>query len=100
MKLRLDPASPVPLYHQIVEALRYRIATGEHGLSASELAALLGNWRAPRTRALRAVRVIECNLWQCEQHAREIEAVWDVRARPWTLDSAGAPPEGPLFASN
>ena len=28
MKLRLDPASAVPLYHQIVEAVRYRIATG------------------------------------------------------------------------
>jgi regulatory GntR family protein len=24
----LDPASPVPLYHQLAEALRYRIATG------------------------------------------------------------------------
>jgi DNA-binding transcriptional regulator YhcF (GntR family) len=28
MKLLLDHASPVPLYHQIAEALRYRIATG------------------------------------------------------------------------
>lgn len=28
MQLRLDPASAVPLYHQIAEALRYRIATG------------------------------------------------------------------------
>ena len=28
MRLHLDPASPVPLYHQIAEALRYRIATG------------------------------------------------------------------------
>lgn len=28
MKLRLDPKSPIPLYHQIREALRYRIATG------------------------------------------------------------------------
>jgi GntR family transcriptional regulator len=28
MKLRLDHASPVPLYHQIAEAIRYRIATG------------------------------------------------------------------------
>jgi DNA-binding transcriptional regulator YhcF (GntR family) len=26
--LRPDPSSPVPLYHQIAEALRYRIATG------------------------------------------------------------------------
>ena len=28
MQLSLDPASPVPLYHQLAEALRYRIATG------------------------------------------------------------------------
>jgi DNA-binding transcriptional regulator YhcF (GntR family) len=28
MKIPLDHASPVPLYHQIAEALRYRIATG------------------------------------------------------------------------
>jgi DNA-binding transcriptional regulator YhcF (GntR family) len=28
MSPSLDPASPVPLYHQLAEALRYRIATG------------------------------------------------------------------------
>lgn len=28
LKLTLDPESPVPLYHQIAEAIRYRIATG------------------------------------------------------------------------
>ena len=28
IELSLDPRSPVPLYHQIAEALRYRIATG------------------------------------------------------------------------
>ena len=28
MKIQLDHASPVPLYHQISEAIRYRIATG------------------------------------------------------------------------
>ena len=26
--MKLEPTSPVPLYHQIAEALRYRIATG------------------------------------------------------------------------
>jgi GntR family transcriptional regulator len=29
MNLRLDADSPVPLYHQIAEAIRYRISTGE-----------------------------------------------------------------------
>jgi regulatory GntR family protein len=28
LTLELDPRSPIPLYHQIAEALRYRIATG------------------------------------------------------------------------
>lgn len=28
LALKLDPESPVPLYHQIAEAIRYRIATG------------------------------------------------------------------------
>ncbi|MGH7567243.1 MAG: GntR family transcriptional regulator [Gemmatimonadota bacterium] len=29
MRIATDPESPVPLFHQIAEALRYRIATGE-----------------------------------------------------------------------
>src|SRR5262245_54510394 len=29
MRLSLDPKSPVPLYHQISEAIRYRVATGD-----------------------------------------------------------------------
>jgi len=28
MRLSLDPASPLPLYHQLAEGIRYRIATG------------------------------------------------------------------------
>jgi DNA-binding transcriptional regulator YhcF (GntR family) len=32
--LHLDPRSPVPLYHQIAEALRYRIATGAIAIGA------------------------------------------------------------------
>ena len=31
MRLGLDSDSPIPLYHQIAEALRYAIATGEIG---------------------------------------------------------------------
>lgn len=31
LTLKLDPDSPVPLYHQIAEAIRYRIATGALG---------------------------------------------------------------------
>ena len=28
MRLYLDPASPLPLYHQLAEGIRYQIATG------------------------------------------------------------------------
>jgi len=34
MRLKLDPSSPVPLYHQIAESLRYRIATGKLALGS------------------------------------------------------------------
>jgi len=34
LDLNLDPRSPVPLYHQIAEAIRYRIATGAIGIGA------------------------------------------------------------------
>ena len=29
IRLKLDSQSPIPLYHQIAEAIRYRVATGE-----------------------------------------------------------------------
>ena len=29
MQSTLDPRSPIPLYHQLAETIRYRIATGE-----------------------------------------------------------------------
>jgi DNA-binding transcriptional regulator YhcF (GntR family) len=35
MRIHLDPNSPVPLYHQIAEAIRYRIATGQLAPGAS-----------------------------------------------------------------
>ena len=35
MKLQLDHDSPVPLYHQIAEALRYKIATGAIAVGAT-----------------------------------------------------------------
>jgi GntR family transcriptional regulator len=47
MQLQLDPASPVPLYHQLAEALRYRIATGalEPGVVLPSLRDAARQWR-------------------------------------------------------
>ena len=46
MQLPLDPASPVPLYHQLAEALRYRIATGAlpSGAVLPSLREAAGQW--------------------------------------------------------
>lgn len=44
---RLDPSSPVPLYHQLAEALRYQIATGvlAAGAQLSPLRRAAEEWR-------------------------------------------------------
>ncbi len=172
MKLKLDPDSPVPLYHQIAEAIRYRIATGSLApddllpplrtaaeswgvnmhtarrayaeLARSRLVEsrpqsgtrVLAQLRAPAARSAavaeflsRVVReaherhgltldqlvtglqnaaslgpsgvvhVVECSETQSEDLARQIEARWQVDARPWSLDRVDEPPPGPLVAT-
>ena len=176
MKLVLDAGSPVPLYHQIAEAISYRIATGgispgeklppvregattwgvnmhtvrraytelaqrglvetrgalgtrvlraapgrrneargrkvdtflkrvlreaheRHGLTPHALAHLLTNWSATTTTGTDVVHVVECSETQCIDHTREIEASWDVDARPWCLSREGEPPAGPVVAT-
>lgn len=166
MRPRLDPASPVPLYHQLTEAIRYQIATGALGPGAPlpplrdaarhwgvnlhtvrHAYAVLADQRLVRTQApfgtvvaggggespdkidrfvhqvlrdaarigiaadvlrerlARAgtrgghsvpeeLRVVECSATQAADLARQIEAAWQVRARPWTLDAPGEPPRG------
>jgi GntR family transcriptional regulator len=174
MSHRIDPNSPVPLYHQIAEAVRYDIATGRlkagetlpplrsaaeawgvnlhtvrhayrllaergavtikaphgavvcarpgappkpnaaavdrfvervahdaqtnFGLSAAQLAERLLRGDATRD-ATPTVHVVECSLSQCEDLARQLEAVWDVRAVPWCLESNEAIPPGDVVAT-
>ena len=45
------------------------------------------------------VHVVECSRWQCERHAAEIEHVFGVEARPWTLDEHEEAPEGDVIAT-
>ncbi|MFH2002749.1 MAG: GntR family transcriptional regulator [Planctomycetota bacterium] len=175
MNIEINTNSPVPLYHQIAEAISYRIATGRlmpgDGLpSVRDLAARLNvnmhtvrrayqvlseqglvESRAPsgtkvtgkpssaakegpgaaerflsrvlkeaserfgytpRDLALRimnlpasgagnrpVLHVVECSESECLDHAREIEAVWDVEARPWSLSNEGEVPAGPVVAT-
>lgn len=178
MQLPLDRDSPVPLYHQIAEALRWQISTGrlaagerlpavreaaealgvnmhtvrraytalaEDGLVESSggrgtwvlgrrdagvaetppadamesfITAVAGQARerfgltpAELARWLAAlpvepadgeppvVHVLECSESQCRDHCEELAAVWDVDARPWSLERPGEPPAGPLIAT-
>ena len=176
MKMTLDPDSAVPLYHQITEALSYRIATGrippgqrlpsvreaatawdvnmhtvrraygelserglveirgprgtrvmdapagpprtgrehdlddflqrvlreghvQHGLARHDLLHLLANWSPTRSDPSTVIHVVECSETQCADHVREIEARWEVEARPWCLSRSGEPPSGPIVAT-
>jgi DNA-binding transcriptional regulator YhcF (GntR family) len=159
VKAPIDPTSPVPLYHQIAEALRARIESGEletgaalaplrtaaeewgvnlhtvrHAYAALAREGLVRSRRALGTRVTRpaarpgerelflrrvvreaqelglsradlaralheradpaVVHVVECGAWQCEGHARELAAAWDVTALAWPLENAGEPPDG------
>jgi DNA-binding transcriptional regulator YhcF (GntR family) len=167
----LDSDSPVPLYHQLAEAIRYRIATGglAPGTSLPPLREAAGQWgvnlhtvrhayaalaeqglvrtQAPfgtvvagaggespdeigrfvervlrdaarrgisaellrerlarigasgRLHAGEHVSVVECSATQAADLARQIEAAWQVRAHPWTLEQAGEPPPGLVVAT-
>jgi DNA-binding transcriptional regulator YhcF (GntR family) len=177
MRLSLDPKSPVPLYHQISESIRYRIATGDleagdplpalrdaardwgvnlhtvrrayaelarlgvvttraplgtrvlraetngrarrtsttkererfvsavvrearlrHGLDVGDLVRLLGRAQTPRAADL-AVSVVECSRTQTADLASQVEEAFDVEAIPWSLEKAGAPPDGLVVAT-
>lgn len=179
MQLPLDRDSPVPLYHQIAEALRWQISTGRlaagerlpavreaadelgvnmhtvrrayaalaedglvessggrgtwvlgrrdggdaapdppadeverfvravarkarqrFGLSPEELVRRLAGLPAEPTESVPpTVCVLECSESQCADHCRELAAVWQVDARPWSLERPGEPPAGPLVAT-
>lgn len=43
--------------------------------------------------------MVECSRWQCDAHAREIEALYEVDVRPWVLGERDGPPPGPALAT-
>ncbi len=167
---RVDPSSPVPLFHQIAEAIRARIEVGElaPGEALEPLREAAERWgvnlhtvrhaytalareglvetrgtRGTRVRRLRpkpagesrdaflrrfthearerhrigpaelarevarlghlpvgeTVYVVECSAHQCEQHAEELRARFDVDAREWSLERNAEPPAGTVVST-
>ncbi|HET8624212.1 MAG TPA: GntR family transcriptional regulator [Gemmatimonadales bacterium] len=166
MPSALDSRSPVPLYHQLAEVIRYQIATGglPAGTPLPPLRTAAANWKVnlhtvrhayavlarqglvhthapfgtvvaggrglafdevdrfvhrvlrdaarlgitidllrdrlgragarPLAQAREDLWVVECSSTQSADLARQIEEVWDVRARPWTLEQPGEPAAG------
>jgi hypothetical protein len=76
-----------------------REAYEQHGLSAHELSSLLANWSPAASEAREVVYVVECSEMQCLDHVAEIQAHWEVEARPWPLSLDGEPPAGPVIAT-
>lgn len=85
MQLHLDPASPIPLYHQIAEALRYRIATGVVPVGATLPTLREGArlWKVNLHTVRRAYAVL------AEAGIVETRAPWGTQVLP----GAGGPPE-------
>lgn len=176
MKIAIDAQSPVPLYHQIVETIRYRIATGElkpgvrlpsvraaavdwsvhlhtvrrayaelaelelvevrrpggttvlaslgghnnrslslplhrdvagflrrvrkkHGITAKQVCDLIRLLESPSESQRQIVTVVECNMPQAKDYARQLESTWAISAVAWSLDTPGDPLPGPIVST-
>lgn len=176
MKIAIDAQSPVPLYHQIVETIRYRIATGalkpgvrlpsvraaavdwsvhlhtvrraytelaelklvevrrpggttvlassgghnnrslslplhrdvagflrrvrkKHGITARQVCDLILLLESPGESQRQIVTVVECNMPQAKDYARQLESTWAISAVGWSLDTPGDPPPGPIVST-
>ena len=76
-----------------------REASDRFGLPPVELAAALVDREHEVPTGRPAVWVVECSEWQCESHAREIAARWNVDARPWSLVRGDEPPDGVVVST-
>jgi DNA-binding transcriptional regulator YhcF (GntR family) len=76
-----------------------REARDKHRLTQSELVRRLRDWTPTGPAAIPVVHVVECSESQCLDHAREIEAAWEVEARPWCLSHEGELPSGPVIGT-
>ena len=72
-------------------------AREQHGIGPAELAeavARLGDLPVDKT-----VYVVECSAHQCEQHAGELRARFNVDAREWSLERNAEPPTGSVVST-
>ncbi len=58
-----------------------------------------GNATSVTRAAPTIVHVIECSTWQALDLAHQVQARWQVTAKPWSLERAGEPPPGALVAT-
>lgn len=69
-----------------------------HGLAQHDLVHLLANWPPAHSAPTNVIHVVACSETQCADHVQEIQARWDVEARPWCLSQPGEPPSGSIIA--
>lgn len=69
------------------------------GVSASELLQRVEARLRAAGEDRPVVYVVECSAWQCEAHAREIAAAFDVDARAWPIDDGEPPADGAIVAT-
>jgi hypothetical protein len=75
-----------------------REARDVHRLAPAELAWLLLRG-IHGSAATQRVHVVECSETQCRELASQLQARWDIRAEPWSLERTAPPPAGPVVVS-
>jgi DNA-binding transcriptional regulator YhcF (GntR family) len=76
-----------------------REARNRHGLDARQLSIRIAQHARDSATGPPEVYVVECSAGQCEAHAREIQAVFDVDAKEWSLERHQEPPPGTILAT-
>jgi len=75
-------------------------AAADYDLDQQGLTREITSYTQSTDRTTPVVHVVECSKWQCEHHAREIEAAYAVKACEWSLERGDEPPAGPIIATD
>lgn len=76
-----------------------REARQRHAMTPGQLAEAVLSAGEGESASRPVVFVVECSVSQCEDHARELSAMFGVDARPWCLRDHDALPEGDVLAT-
>ena len=96
-RVKAAPPKPVPEDREAFLRRFAREARQRHGLAPAELARAVAG--LDELAAGEPVYVVECSAGQCEQHAEELRARFDVDAREWSLERAAEPPAGTVVST-